>query len=386
MNPKEFGARIWWREQPSDDFYDVVTGTFSGVIRAQHFPEARGVRGEVYNARRNYAGDFRAFATSGTTNQNFGVRGWATAQPNSNVIESIGGAFFADGANDNLSIAVTGVRGRAGGGQFAYGVHGSAGGASVENWAGFFVGNTWASGLYMGSDESLKQNIEPLEGALEVIQQIEPKQYSFLTEEFSQLHLPEGEQQGVIAQELAEVLPQLVKQTTAPAVYDTLGNEISADIEFQSVNYIGLIPYLISGMKEQQSIIESQNETLAQVLTQLDELQQQVNNCCSSDGSKSFGSDGDVKPGFGENILHQNSPNPFRAQTTISYQLEEGGKVILNIFDRNGKPLATLVEAEQQAGEYRYEWNASGLPAGVYNYALYVDAELLVKKAIKLAD
>ena len=59
---------------------------------------------------------------------------------------------------------------------------------------------------------------------------------------------------------------------------------------------------------------------------------------------------------------------------------------MLNIFDKTGKPIATLVEAQQPADTYRYEWDASGLPAGLYHYALYVDGELLVKKAIKLAE
>ncbi len=392
-NPKEFGARVIWTESPSDNVFGVVTGTYSAVKRYPNFPEARGVRGEVYNARINYAGDFRAYAAeSGTTLQNFGVQGWAISQPNSFVEHSIGGAFFALAGNSNISPnqQVFAVLGRAGGGTHAYGVHGSAGGASVENWAGFFVGATHCTaGVWTSSDETLKQNIEPIEGALEVIQQIEPKSYSFLTEEYSQLNLPEGEQQGVIAQELAEVLPQLVKQTTAPAMFDTLGNEISAAIEFQSVNYTGLIPYLISAVKEQQSIIESQNEAMAQIMEQLNELQQQINHCCNTDRTAPSFHPNEETPGVIEkavNELHQNTPNPFRSQTTISYTLEQQGKVVLKVFDKTGKPITTIVEAEQAVGTYRYEWNASGLPAGLYHYALYVNGELLVKKAIKLAD
>jgi len=84
--------------------------------------------------------------------------------------------------------------------------------------------------------------------------------------------------------------------------------------------------------------------------------------------------------------MEQNNPNPFRSQTTINYSLNEGGKVLLNVYDKSGKVVTTLTQGEQQAGNYRYEWDASGLPAGLYHYALYVDGELLIKKAIKLAD
>src|SRR5690606_2775123 len=128
---------------------------------------------------------------------------------------------------------------------------------------------------------------------------------------------------------------------------------------------------------------------IAQLMDQMDALSQQVDNCC--DGGFKYNQP-DNDQGFEDkispdgNVLDQNTPNPFRSQTTISYSLETGGKILLNVYDKNGKVLTTLEESEQQAGTYRYEWDASGLPAGLYHYALYVDGELLVKKAIKLAD
>jgi len=196
----------------------------------------------------------------------------------------------------------------------------------------------------------------------------------------------------VIAQDLQDVLPELVVASRMLTAYDTLGNITADPIDFLAVNYDGMIPVLIAGMKEQQSIIEAQNEALAGVMDQLNAMQDQISNCCGGDtGYKNMGT-GDAdeeqmqKSSPNGNKLNQNTPNPFRSQTTISYTLEQGGKVLLNIFDKTGKPIATLVEAEQPADTYRYEWDASGLPAGLYHYALYVDGELLVKKAIKLAD
>lgn len=259
-------------------------------------------------------------------------------------------------------------------------------------YAGYFNGNVFATGsITEYSDESLKQNIENIEGGLEIISQLQPRTYEFIPDVHEGLNLASGQQYGLVAQELEEVLPAVVKDVNHLAQYDSEGNMTAPPVSLKGVNYNALIPILIAGIKEQQSIIESQNEAIAQVMDQLDNLQQQINNCCSSDDAspKSFGSendDSDTGSVFRENGLHQNIPNPFRSQTTISYTLEQGGKVLLNIFDKTGKPITTLVEAEQQAGNYRYEWDASGLPAGLYHYALYVDGELLVKKAIKLAD
>lgn len=231
-----------------------------------------------------------------------------------------------------------------------------------------------------------------MEGALDLINQLQPKTYNYLTETYDFMGLPGGLQYGVIAQELAEVIPELTRDASRPALLDTAGNVLTPAIEFKAVNYTGLIPILVAGMKEQQSIIATQNEALATVMGQFNDLQKQVNNCCTGgSGFKNYSPDGieeqpTDKPSNKGNVLGQNTPNPFRSQTTISYSLEQGGKVLLNVYDKNGKVLSTLAEAEQPAGNYRYKWDASGLPAGLYHYALYVNDELLVKKAIKLAD
>lgn len=54
----------------------------------------------------------------------------------------------------------------------------------------------------------------------------------------------------------------------------------------------------------------------------------------------------------------QNYPNPFNPETIISYQLAEAGFVTLKIYDLLGKELVTLVNEEQQAGNYNVHFNS----------------------------
>jgi hypothetical protein len=68
--------------------------------------------------------------------------------------------------------------------------------------------------------------------------------------------------------------------------------------------------------------------------------------------------------------LDQNYPNPFNPETTIRYHLPVQGKVKLVIYDILGKKVATLVDDELSAGEYRINWNAGHMPTGVYFYRL----------------
>jgi hypothetical protein len=65
-----------------------------------------------------------------------------------------------------------------------------------------------------------------------------------------------------------------------------------------------------------------------------------------------------------------NYPNPFNPTTVINYQLPVNGMVTLKIYDVLGKEIATLVNENKSAGYYNVEFNASGLPSGIYIYRL----------------
>lgn len=68
--------------------------------------------------------------------------------------------------------------------------------------------------------------------------------------------------------------------------------------------------------------------------------------------------------------LEQNYPNPFNPTTTIQYELATPSEVKLRVFDVLGREVVALVNARQNAGRYRAEFNASALSSGVYFYRL----------------
>jgi hypothetical protein len=82
--------------------------------------------------------------------------------------------------------------------------------------------------------------------------------------------------------------------------------------------------------------------------------------------------------------LDQNYPNPFNPATTISYSLASRSFVSLTVFDALGIRVSTLVSEELPSGTYSQQWNAAGLPSGVYFYHLRIGSFNETKKLVIL--
>jgi hypothetical protein len=67
-----------------------------------------------------------------------------------------------------------------------------------------------------------------------------------------------------------------------------------------------------------------------------------------------------------ESYLRQNYPNPFNPTTVIRFGLQTQGEVELTVFNILGKRVATLLQGPRPAGAQEIEWNAVGMPTGVY--------------------
>ena len=81
-------------------------------------------------------------------------------------------------------------------------------------------------------------------------------------------------------------------------------------------------------------------------------------------------------------ILRQNYPNPFNPSTKIKFSLPSSGSTSLKIFNTLGEEVTILLDKELTTGTYEVEWNAEGLPSGVYFYQLKTGEFVETKKMI----
>jgi len=113
--------------------------------------------------------------------------------------------------------------------------------ASTTDGRGDFSNDVVA---FSTSDKRLKENIKPLDNALEKVLKISGVSFDWkeLTEEEKKtIHGNEGHDVGVIAQEIEEVLPEVVTER---------------DSGYKAVKYEKIVPLLIQAIKEQQQQIE----------------------------------------------------------------------------------------------------------------------------------
>ncbi len=269
------------------------------------------------------------------------------------------------------------------------GVYGATGNSS--SYAGFFVGNVYTTGSYLGSDEKLKQNIQDFSSAMNIISQLHPKQYQYRQDgNFKQMNLPQGSHYGLIGQDVEKVLPNLVKDSKFD-VMKSVQSKVFADpqnptaqsttsmmtrsgetIDFKALNYTELIPIMIKGMQEQQQTIESLQQTNQNLQQQINDLKQQM---------QSLSANKPVSSNAG--YLLQNSPNPFSSNTIIRCFLPSNiHQAQLSVFSSDGKPLKTYTLSNSGMNEVTI--NAGSLTSGQYSYSLIIDGKVADTKTMVL--
>lgn len=347
---------------------------------------------------------------------NIGVMGYAngTSVTTSN---NTAGAFRAVNGTNGMGVRASstsssitnyGILASGFGGDVSYGIYASATGASTTNYAGYFNGDVYVNGgtnsgtgYLVASDAQFKNDVNDLNGALDIVNQLQPKTYFLDTLNAYNIQFSNKRQYGLIAQDVELILPELVGEITKPNDYDSVGNIITPSITYKNLNYTSLIPVLIAGMKEQQTQLdaaENHSDSLENVVTDLNNRLSQLESCLSGilpllcqlnnsaiaptqeEVQRELAKAIDVQLSDRNNIvLNQNVPNPFAEKTVISYSIPETvGKAQIHFYDGKGTLINSVDIDDRGRGEINVY--ANDLSSGIYTYSLVADGQIVSTK------
>lgn len=244
-------------------------------------------------------------------------------------------------------------------------------------YAGAFYGNVYTSGtLYQSSDKNLKTNIQEFGDAMSIINKLKPKNYEFKKDnKLASLNLPAGSHYGLLAQDVQEVLPNLVSETphelkinksavkpvtaAKPGTYSKPAHMISDEketkemIKIKGVNYTELIPILVKGMQE----LSKENEDLKNQINDLKTLILKNGNTSTITSLSGY--------------IKQNAPNPSYNNTIINYYIpNEARNAQILLTDVKGSVLKSY---NVSRGQGQVNIKSGEIAAGTYNYTLYIN-------------
>jgi hypothetical protein len=255
--------------------------------------------------------------------------------------------------------------------------YGFLGGKKTQNFKLQVNGNVVAHDYFTYSDSNVKKDIMPLDMSygLSAINQLKPVKYKY-KDNFISTEIPDSKDQnkmatsneqksqnfvenstrfGLLAQELKTVLPDMVSQVG----------------EFETINYVSLVPVLIKGIQEQSKLIEDQDRKIQILREEIENLK----------GSN-------IAMEMNMTKIYQIAPNPFKDKTYIAYIIEEKlnfNDAKIDIRDVQSKLIASFdLPAKQRYG--KIEFAPKSVNLGSYICTLRIDGQIKDSKIILLEN
>ena len=145
-------------------------------------------------------------------------------------------------------------------GNFNYAVLASTNGFP-DTYAAYLQGNVIYTGTLTGpSDQALKTETRNLAPGLETIMKLRPASYQYRTD--VPYGLPAGTHYGFIAQEMEEVIPDLVNDIPMIAHTGSMQPEIGDVTSYKGINYLELIPVLTKAIQDLNTKVDAQAEEI----------------------------------------------------------------------------------------------------------------------------
>ena len=319
-----------------------------------------------------YLASSSSWAAGGSFQGVGGVTNFTKLAASSGNSAAFGGGFITNMTAAQLSSTgtfntrVTGVYGGLTGTIATYPTNGfvtavaGVDGINTNNtWAGYFSGKVYcSSSLFVASDLRFKSNVQTIRGSLDLISKMRGVSYEYDQNKFADRSFIGGKTDGFIAQELCQIMPELVHE----------GND-----GFLAVNYIGVIPVLTEAVKELKAQKDAEVSHLEEQIADKD---RQINDLAAR-MAKLEALVADSRTGtisVSEKMTMATRPNPFSDVTTVSFNLSENVQnAALLVTDLQGK--VVLQQTVEARGQGKTTLSLNGMASGTYICTLLADGQ-----------
>lgn len=177
---------------------------------------------------------------------------------------------------------------------------------------------------------------------------------------------------GLIAQEVEQVFPEVVRTQ-----YDGT----------KGILYSDLIGVLVEAINDLQDSLTVQGTQIAALQNQMNAMQAVFfANNGSQPQLEQQGRQSQSNVDFSQAELYQNTPNPFKQETTIAYRLPANiQNASLCIYNLNGQQLKKY-DLDTAVISNSVTVEGSTLTAGMYIYALIIDGQMIASKRMVLTE
>jgi hypothetical protein len=92
-------------------------------------------------------------------------------------------------------------------------------------------------------------------------------------------------------------------------------------------------------------------------------------------------------PDLAGTTLYQNYPNPFNPRTSIRFSIPEPGRVLISVFDIEGRLISTIADRRFDRGTHTVGWDGSDrfgreVASGIYLYRLVSGRDNITRKMV----
>ncbi len=236
--------------------------------------------------------------------------------------------------------------------------------------------------LVQQSDINTKENIKSLEKSLDKLTSLNAITFDYKKEYYNsdsssakydsklkdKIDKERKSHFGFSAQEVQQLFPELVHEQEKGLL---------------GVNYVEFIPVIISGLKEQQTQINTLQQIVTAQEKEIVALKKDVANLAGDKTLKKATTEptGDES----EIMLYQNAPNPFNHETEIRYYIPETiAKASIYVHDLNGGEIMVL--PIENTGDGSVIIKGAELMKGMYTYTLVADDQIIDSKRMILTE